>query len=702
MTGKVAPILLSLLLAAAMASPSNYSQLWLSYTPVSTPFAASLDYTTLSCGAGATGPSPPLQRACSELMRGLSSMLQRNFTFGPAGPRGAVVVALLAPASPLPAWPPAPALEAFTITVSADGTTTTVSSASAQGALYGTWRLLSLVQREAPALLVAGIVEASTPSSPLRIWDMWDNLDGSIERGYAGPSLVYPLSHTGPSQQQRYTDFARLLSSVGVNAIMWTNVNACGAGNTALLNTSTLQLLAPLAALFYSFGVHTLLTPCWTSPESVGGLNSSDPRDAHVGAWWSAKVAEATQLLPGAFRGFLFKGDTEGQPGPARYNMSELEGANYFASLLGGVSRDHLCIWRAFSHPPGGRDMPIDQALFQYQRFVSWDGQTLPNLALQTKNGPFDFQVREPVHSLFAALGRTPLIAEFEVTPEYLGQDQHLVAMGWQWSSYFSFNLGGGSTLADVVGMHKFSGVAGVSNFGASSAWTGHLLHAANTYGFARQAWDPRADPRQVAMEWASASLPGSSQAALDTLVGGLLGRSWEAYENYTSSLGWGFSCAGNHYDMDLADRTDYTNATETTIGYSRGVEGGYGATYSGATASDFLNVSLCPEELLLAFHTVPYAHKLRGPRYGNLTVLQWIYASHAGGARTAREFVAGWESLEGQLNLSAYATGGATEADVFAAVAQRLQGGAASAAQFSASIIKYFTDLTGIPPGSL
>lgn len=494
-----APALLLLFLGTACA---QYSQLWLNFTRVAPNFIASLGVSTLGCSL----PGP----LCGELRAGLTGLLGAL----PGGGGRAVTVALPAGAPTQPAWPPSPALEGYSIRVGADGIS--LQAASLQGALYGAWRLLALVQAEAPSLLSPGVAEASAPKAGLRVWQLWDNLNGSVERGYSGRSILYPLGSSDPA---RVTDFARLLSSMGINAIVLDNVNACGSGNERVLGTPSLQLLAPIAGAFYSYGIHSLLVPCWTSPQTVGGLNTSDPRVPEVAAWWAAKIGEASATFPaGAFRGLLFKGDTEGEPGPNMYNLTELWGANFFGALLAPASA--IAVWRAFSHPPNGRTMPVDQALFQFQRFAGWDGNTLPNVVLQTKNGPYDFQVREPVHSLFGALPRVNVVLELEATPEYLGQEVHAVALPLQWGAYLAFDLcgagGGDTTLGGVVARGAFSGMAAVSNFGAGGSWTGHPLNAANAFGFGRLAWAPATPPLAVVKEWAAITFPGSAPASLD------------------------------------------------------------------------------------------------------------------------------------------------------------------------------------------
>lgn len=427
-------------------------------------------------------------------------------------------------------------------------------------------------------------------------------------------------------------------------------------------------------------------------------------------AWWLATLVQINAAWGGGkLRGFLFKGDTEGEPGPGLYNLTEQQGANYFGSLLNTTGG--ICIWRSFSHPPNGHDMPIDQALYQFERFAAWDANSTSNVVLQIKNGPYDFQVREPVHALLGALPRTSVILEIEVLPEYVGQNHHVTALPTQWSSYFNFDLGtppgptgpcvaAPTTLAGVVGggswCNAYSGVAGVSNVGLDSNWTGHLLNGVNTFGLGRLGWAPELSAIEVMQEWVGATFPGSTVGAAEALVA-LLGDTWEAYENFTASLGWGFICASDHYHMNPPLNVDYHNASSTRVGYDRGVAGAYGSKYNGDVASAFLSLDECPEELLLAFHNVPYSHALTGLRYGGLTVLNWIYASHAAGAAASAGFVSRWLSLAGQLRLRSYAVGGETEEEVFAQVTSRMIAGSADAAVFAQNVTDYFKKLVNV-----
>eukprot|EP01048_Picozoa_sp_COSAG05_P019882 COSAG05_NODE_3232_length_2221_cov_1.279925_1_plen_565_part_10 len=438
---------------------SGWSQLWLDYRPVSSKLRASSGFEPpkqLYCGN--TTATSILANACAELLNGIEGMLGQSLTLvDKVSADGALV---LRAGNVSMSWPPNPEAEAFQIgsgraAPSCLGHSCTLISGPSEAAvLYGAFRFLSAVRRGAPST-----TGDAQPHAPLRVWDLWDNLDGSVERGYAGKS-VFDWEAL-PALSPRYRDYARLLASVGINAIVWDNVNACGNDNQHILEHAYLLKLAPLAELFASYGLVTLITPCFTSPETVGSLTTSDPLDPTVIAWWKAKVAELMRIIP-SFRGFLSKADSEGQPGPIKYNRTELDGANLFADVLnplpglpGGVIAPGVAIWRSFSHPHYSAQPPMnDQAYFQYQRFAGFDGQFRENVVLQSKNGPFDFQVREPVHSLFGHMVHTNQIVEFEATQEYLGQAKHVCHLAPQWKSYLDTNLavgGKNTSLADVI-----------------------------------------------------------------------------------------------------------------------------------------------------------------------------------------------------------------------------------------------------------
>ena len=441
--------------AAAVPAP-----LWLDHDrPTSATFARSFRPTALACeNAGS--------RACAEVAAGLEGMLHVTLRPRPTahGP-GAIV---LAEGGGAWSWPPVADEEAFTMQRRPGGELA-VTSGSSAGLLYGAFALLRMVRLEDAWLLdPAAAPVHSAPAAPLRLWDLWDNWDGTVERGYAGAS-VFDWAAL-PALQPRYEQFARLLASIAINGIVWNNVNACGDGNDRNLVPTTLRAMAPLVKLFAEFGIRSLQSPCYGAPKTIGKLRTADPRDPAVARFW-AETANFTAATwaPGAFAGYVVKADCEGQPGPSAFNLSELEGANLLADALAPVGA--AAIWRAFAHPPKGED----QAIFQYERFKGWSepNATRPNVVLQIKNGPFDFQVREPVHSLFG-LKHVNLLLEVQATQEYLGQARHVAALPQQWKSYLDSHLSDTVRLVDVVsGPRRFAGLTAVSNFGADPTWTG-------------------------------------------------------------------------------------------------------------------------------------------------------------------------------------------------------------------------------------
>ena len=479
-------VLLLLLLLQSLEGSTPESTgvaLWLNYArPVSSSFSAAFGaISTLSCPNHTA--FEPTGRACQELSDGFAGMLGRRpalvaqdaseYRGGKGGGGPGTVTLVAAPTADSPAmaaapfvamapWPPEPEAEGWVLEGSSRAPGgITVTSRSGAGVLYGAFRLLHLVRREAQELLVGegegegvgpgvgvpGGTKAaagnppgappmappwirSAPASPLRAWNLWDNRDRSVERGYAGKS-VFQYEKLPETMLPRYRDYARLLASTGVNVIVWDNVNACGNDNQYMLNASVIVAMQPLVALFYDYGVRSFVVPCYSSPIEVGGLATADPFDESVSEWWARTAATIQETWEGgiaaseageaghrpfAFGGFLLKADCEGEPGPGTYKRTELEGANAMADALAPVGA--VAIWRAFAHPPSGED----QALYQFNLFEAWNkpNATRPNVVLQCKNGPFDFQVREPVHSLFGHLTNVNLILEFQATQEYV------------------------------------------------------------------------------------------------------------------------------------------------------------------------------------------------------------------------------------------------------------------------------------------
>jgi len=497
----------------------------------------------------------------------------------------------------------------------------------------------------------------------MRMWDMWDNRDRSIERGYSGGS-VFNMQAL-PNMFTRYEDYARLLASTGINAIVWNNVNACVHGNAAYLKPENIEKMAPLAQLFMDYGIKSFMTPCYSAPVKLGELKTLDPLNPKVAAYWDGLVQNYKKSWPaGSFGGFLIKADTEGAMGPNSYGRTALQAANAMGESLSKAGG--IVLWRAFGHPwdkKGSQNADAsDQALYQYNQFKSWDGNTRDNVVLQVKNGPFDFQAREPVHSLFK-LKNLNLMVEMQATQEYLGQAKHVAHLPVQWEYYLNkFDLGGNKTLGDVITSKPFSGMAAVSNLGADKTWTGHPLSAGNTYGFGRLAWDPTLSSETVTEEWVEATF-GVDKTATKPLVDMLMS-SWNNYERYSAPLGWGWSTSekiefdqqskrpvAQHYHLNLewAGKV-WMKAGHKSIGYDRSK--GYAHTYSPEVAEKLSNVDTCPEELLLSFHNVPYDHKLKSK--GGMTVIDYILQSYKSGVKSNQDYVNTWNSVQGKIDCKA------------------------------------------------
>ena len=351
------------------------------------------------------------------------------------------------------------------------------------GALYGAFHFLRLVQTLRP---IDDLDVSQRPRLRLRVLDHWDNLDGSIERGYAGRSL-WDWKALPEAPGPRLRDYARANASIGINGSVLNNVNA----RSEILGAEYLQKVAAIADAFRPYGVRVYLSARFSAPIELGGLKTADPLDPAVVAWWKAKADEIYRLIPD-FGGFLVKASSEGQPGPHTYHRSHEDGANLLAAAL--APHDGVVMWRAFVYDPKPGS---DRAAAAYDSLQHFDGQFAPNVLLQVKNGPIDFQPREPFHPLFGAMPRTPLMLEVQITQEYLGFANHLVFLAPMWRECLDSDThakGPGSTVARVVdgslsGRH-LTGMAGVANTGSDRNWTGHHFAQANWFAFGRLAWD--------------------------------------------------------------------------------------------------------------------------------------------------------------------------------------------------------------------
>ena len=485
------------------------------------------------------------------------------------------------------------------------------------GVLYGAFELLRALTREVP---LAELSLDSAPRIRRRVLNHWDNLDGSVERGYAGRSL-WDWEQLPGGDHTRYVDYARANASIGINGSVLTNVNA----NAQVLTPAYLERVRALADVFRPYGIAVYLTARFSAPMEIGGLSTADPLAPEVRSWWRAKVSEIYARIPD-FGGFLVKANSEGQPGPREYGRSHAQGANMLAEALaphGGV-----VMWRAFVY---SESVPTDRVRQAYDEFQPLDGQFQSNVFVQVKNGPLDFQPREPFHPLFGAMPKTPLALELQITKEYLGQDTHLAYLGPLYEEVLdadTFARGPGSTVARVIDGtldgHAQSAIAGVANIGADRNWTGSHMNQANWYVYGRMAWDPELPARQVAEEWVRQTF--SNEPAVVAPVTEMLLASREAVVDYMTPLGLTHIMASHHHygpgpwvdDLGRADWNPvyYHAADANAVGFDRTATGSDAvAQYFPPVRDQYGSRARVPEELLLFFHRVGWDETLASGR---------------------------------------------------------------------------------------
>ena len=526
-----------------------------------------------------------------------------------------------------------------------------ISSAGDKGLLYGTFRLLL---KAAAGEKIRGLDLLEKPENPFRMLNMWDNIDGTIERGYAGHSFLYEKGEICVNERTR--DFARLLASAGINAIAINNVNVRD-GAEWLITKRHRENLKALAEVFAEYGVSMYLCIDFAAPMTIDGLSLSDPLDAQVRQWWKDKAGELFTEIPN-LGGFLVKADSEGRPGPFAYGRNHADGANMLAEAAapyGGT-----IIWRCFVYncQQDWRDEKTDRARAGYDNFAPLDGQFAENVILQIKNGPIDFQVREPVHPLFGRLSRTNQILEVQAAQEYTGQQIDVCYLVPMWKEVLDFSTGCGKeadTVADIIAGKTFGqtrcGIAAVSNTGNDPNWTGHDLAGANLYGFGRLAWNPALSSEEIAREWIALRITRDPEA-LEVILGILL-RSREVYEKYTAPLGIGFMVNPSyHYGpnpegYEYSPWGTYHRADHLAIGVDRSDKGtGYSELYFEKNAAIYRNKETCPENLLLFFHRLPYTYRLSSGK----TLIQQVYDSHFEGYEDVEKMAEAWDSLEGKI----------------------------------------------------
>lgn len=527
-----------------------------------------------------------------------------------------------------------------------------------KGALYGVFHLLRLFQT-LESLNNIDIVE--NPRNQLRMINEWDNMDGSVERGYAGNSIFFE-DNRFVRDWDRIKDYARMLASVGLNAIAFNNVNVHEV-ESKLITPEFLPDVAKVVSIFRAYGIKTFLSINYASPIQLGGLDTADPLNENVRNWWKEKAKEIYQYIPD-FGGVLVKADSEHRPGPFTYNRTHADGSNMLAEALepfGGI-----VLWRCFVYNcmQDWRDRSTDRARAAYDHFKPLDGQFKDNVILQIKNGPMDFQVREGVSPLFGAMPNTNQVLEFQIAQEYTGQQRHVCYLIPQWKEILDFDTyanGNGTPVKAVVDGSQFQythcGITAVSNIGNDENWTGHMLAQANLYGYGRLTWNPDLTSEEITDEWVRATF-GADETVVSE-VSDMLLQSWSIYENYTSPLGVGWMVNPEHHYGPNVDGYEYSVwgtyhfSDCKGMGVDRTITTGTGYTgqYFPENQAMYESLETCPDELLLFFHHVPYTHVLKSSK----TVIQHIYDTHFDGVEQAEQLKERWIALEGKIDPERY-----------------------------------------------
>jgi alpha-glucuronidase len=536
------------------------------------------------------------------------------------------------------------------------------------GILYGVYEIL---RRQQTGQAIQD--ETNNPSYELRILNHWDNLDGSIERGYAGNSIFWRLGKDSLVVTEKdktiWKEYARANASVGINGAVLDNVNA----SPLILKSGYLERVRAIAEVLRPYGVRTYLSVKFSSPALIGGLKTSDPLNHDVIEWWKDKVKEIYSLIPN-FGGFLIKANSEGQPGPQDFGRTHADGANTLADALkpyGGI-----VMWRAFVYSPSDKD----RAKQAYNEFMPLDGQFRDNVIVQVKNGPIDFQPREPFSPLFGAMKKTPVMPELQITQEYLGHSVHLVYLATMWEEFLKSNTyqeGAGSTVARCtdgsIFPQKYTAIAGVANIGLDANWCGHHFAQANWYAFGRLAWNNQLTSEQIADEWIkltfSPEVPQTTNTAEWTEkflapVKQMMLESREAAVNYMMPLGFHHIFAAEHHYGPgpwwgpKGVRKDWTppyyhQADSLGVGFNRTTSGSDAVSqYHEPLKSQFNDVKSCPEIYLLWFHHVSWDYKLKS---GN-TLWEEICQHYDKGLHQVRHFQMVWDKVQPYVDADRFA----------------------------------------------
>ncbi|MCR5119249.1 MAG: alpha-glucuronidase [Lachnospiraceae bacterium] len=656
----------------------DHAKLWLAYTPKKNNRECAL--LSKFSFAGADGTDSIVKNAAAELKCGLKSMLDIE---------PEIVYGDTAAQIKISNGKDMQAREEYSISLSGEGVF--IEGGSAAGILYGVFDILRTIACEKNIEEAYKAKKTVRPSNPLRMLNHWDNMDGSIERGYSGESFFYVNNEI--VIDERTKDYARLIASVGINAVVINNVNVKDAASY-MITDRYFDKLALLGEIFAGYGIGLYMSLNYASTIEIGGLDSADPLDEKVISWWKTKMAEVFSRIP-TLKGFLVKADSEGRPGPFTYGRTQADGANMLADIVKDYNA--IIIWRCFVYNcrQDWRDRKTDRARAGYDNFMPMDGDYHDNVILQIKNGPMDFQIREPVSPLLGGLKKTNQMLEVQIAQEYTGHQIDVCYLIPDFKEILGFKTycsESNDTVADIISgdtfNSRFSGIAAVTNTGNDFNWTGNYLAGANLFGFGRLAFDTELSAEQIAEEFVRMTI-SDDEEVLATVLGILL-PSREIYERYTSPLGIGwmvqpathYGCSVDGYEYDRWGT--YHRADHLGIGVDRTDKGtGYALLYNEPNASVYNDPEKCPDELVLFFHHLPYTHVLHSGK----TVIQHIYDSHFEGYDEAKQLAAKWETLKGKV-----------DEDIFENVRERFERQLVNAREWCDQVNSYFYRKSGIP----
>ena len=677
--------------------PSNLpdedgSALWLRYPVVPLPGLLA-EYQAALTHVVNSGSSATLGVATDELVKGLSGLTGTSVT-SVAAPQGAGAVVIGTPdSSPLIA---SSSLASRLAALGSEGYLVEATQLDGQdaiavagntdvGVLYGSFALLRHLQTHQP---LAALSLSGAPKVQHRLLNHWDNLDRTVERGYAGRSL-WDWNALPGSLSPRYEDYARANASIGINGAVLTNVNA----NAQVLTSQYLSKVQALADVFRPYGIAVYLTARFSAPIEIGGLSTADPTDSSVQQWWADKADEIYGLIPD-FGGFLVKANSEGQPGPGDYGRTHADGANMLADAL--APHGGIVMWRAFVY---AEDSPVDRIREAYDEFKPLDGQFRDNVLVQAKNGPLDFQPREPFHPLFGGMPQTPVALELQITKEYLGEDTHLVYLGPLYEEVLqadTYASGAGSTVASVIdgSLYGYSTtvIAGVSNVGDDTNWTGSHFNQANWYVFGRMAWDPDITAEAVAEEWVRQTF--SNDPVVVAPVTEMMMQSRQAVVDYMTPLGLVHIMASDHHYgpgpwVDNLGRAEwnpvyYHKADAQGIGFDRTATGSNAVEqYFPQVRQVFEDRSTVPDAFLLFFHHVGWQETMSSGR----TLWEELVHRYSVGVDAVGDMRDTWTTVQGRI-----------DAQRFDEVSQFLEIQHYEARWWRDACLTYFGSVSGLP----